>query len=151
MATQQQIDEFTRWFVPWGALDINRAVDLIEEHELDMEEIQEQIEQFCEECDVKIGDIDVVNQVYEHILQMARNKISEVLNYDFLNDATSGEICTYGNYMCTSFDYSPEALDELKGVLTKATQEQKEDMLEDNYFKAFISEIGIELEDNNDD
>jgi len=147
MATQQRIDEFTSWFIPWGSRDVECAVDLIEEHNLNMEEIQEQIEQFCEDCDVKIGDVDVVSQVYEHILQMARNKISEVLDFDFINDAKHGEICVAGNYICSSFDYSQEALDELKEVLSKATQEQKEEMLEDNYFKAFISEIDIELEE----
>ena len=143
MASEKQMDEFTSWFIPWGSRDVECAVDFIEEHDLDMEEIQEQIEQFCEECDVKLGDIDVVSQVYEHTLQMARNKISEVLNFDFINDATSGEICVAGNYMCTSFDYSQEALDELKEVLDKATPEQKEKMLENVYYKAFITELDI--------
>ena len=146
MATQKQMDDFTSWFIPWGSRDVECAVDFIEEHNLNMEEIQEQIEQFCKECSVKIGDIDVVAQVYEHTLQMARNKICDVLDYDFINDSKCGEICTAGNYMCTSFDYSQEALDELKEVLIKATPEQKEEMLENVYYKAFVTELEIDGE-----
>jgi len=47
---------------------------------------------------------------------MARNHIEEVAGYDFLNDFSGSgtEIYTYGNYMCSSYDYSSEAILELK-------------------------------------
>ncbi len=47
---------------------------------------------------------------------MARNNIEEITNYDFINDysGSSSEIYTYGNFMCSQYDWSEDALDELR-------------------------------------
>lgn len=59
--------------------------------------------------------MDPVYSVMEHILQMARSHIEGITGYDFLNDFSgSTEIYTYGNYMCSSYDYSDEAIGELR-------------------------------------
>ena len=146
MVNQDDINNFKGYFLPWGYLDVERAVEIIKEYDLDETEIQEQIEDFCESCDVKIEDIDVVSQVYDHILQMARNRISNVLDYDFQNDFSGGtEIYTAGNYLATSYDYSEEAKEELQEKLNKATDEQKEQLKENVYFNAFIDLMDLEI------
>lgn len=143
-ATREDIQEFQSYFCSWGDLDVQGAVEIIKEHNLNMEEIQEQIESFCEDCDVKLNDIDVVYQVYEHILQMARNEISSILNYDFINDyQKEGGIYTYDNYVCSSYDYDEEAIEELTDKLSKTTQEEKDQLLSNRYYVAFLKLLGI--------
>ena len=77
----------------------------------------------------------------EHILQMARNHIDDVTGYDFINDFTDGgtEIYTYGNYMCSSYDYSTKAIEELKNVVLP----YREQLLENQRCKYFLGELEI--------
>ncbi len=60
-------------------------------------------------------DIDPVYCILEHILQSSRNLIEEITGYDFINDysGTGTEISTYWNFMCSSYDYSASAREEL--------------------------------------
>lgn len=147
--SNEEVEEFKGYFTPWGFLDVKAAIKTIKTYNLDIEEIQEQIESDIEDLGFKTKDVDINYILYEHILQMARNKISEVLNYDFLNDSKHDqtEIYTYGNYCCTSYDYSNEAIEELKQILNKATKQQKEQLQEDKYYNAFIDLLELEVEE----
>ncbi len=72
---------------------------------------------------------------------MARNKIEEITWYDFINDYSGSwsQIYVYGNFMCSSFDYSDSAIEELKDKITPYTE-----LLQwDKYIQYLLSEIGI--------
>lgn len=91
----------------------------------------------------KITDVDICYIAYDHVLQMARNKISEVLDYDFMNDGPGIDTC--GNYCCTSYDYTEEAINELREKLKEATEEQKEELKENKFVMQFFREIDIDV------
>ena len=86
-------------------------------------------------------DIDPVYSVLDHILQMARNHIEEVTGYDFMNDfsGTETEIYTYGNYMCSSYDYSIEAVSELKEKVANYLDL----LMKDKWCRYVLSKLGI--------
>ena len=109
--------ELQLYFCPYGYLDIKAACDIGDSvwlYERDLFEIIEDYREVCGYPDH--SQIDPVATVLEHILQMARNEISEVTWYDFLNDFSGSgtEIYTHGNYMCSSYDSSEEATEEFK-------------------------------------
>ncbi len=72
---------------------------------------------------------------------MARNYIDEVTGYDFLNDfsGSGSEIYTFGNYLCSSYDWSDEAREELK---PKVIPFQKE-LMKNKWCRYFLSELEI--------
>jgi len=71
---------------------------------------------------------------------MARNKIDDVTKYDFINDYSgTGEIYTYGNYMCSSYDYSDEFREELK----EKTKPYMKELREDKWCSYIFSELEI--------
>jgi len=53
-------------------------------------------------------DVDPCFAVYDALLQEARNDIINIKEIDILNDLRES-VEVYGNYMCTSLDYTPEA------------------------------------------
>ena len=109
--------ELQMYFCPFGYLDMQAACHIWEAVWLYERELYEIIDDFKESCgECCYSSIDPVYSVLEYILQMARNHIEEVARYDFMNDFSGSgtEIYTYGNYMCCSYDYSSEAILELK-------------------------------------
>lgn len=118
--TEAQVNDFKSSFCPWGFMDCHAAVRAAEESGHGLDWAVEKIEQFSEECDVPLAKIDPVSVVYDSILQEARSEIEEVAHFDLCNDATKGEIYTAGNFMCTSYDYTEEAKNELVEVLANA-------------------------------
>jgi hypothetical protein len=144
--TEFDIKDFTAQFVPFGSLDIGTAISTAKAAGYDADWAAEQALQFMEETDTKIDDVDIVYCVYESILQLARNEISELIDYDFLNDAKSGYIETYGNYMATDYDYKEEAKDELVRVLGK-NNVVIEDLSENTQY--FLDQLGISQADIN--
>jgi len=48
--------------------------------------------------------------------------------------------------MCSSYDYSQEALDELKETLESVSSEVQQAILDDDVCKYFLSELNIELQ-----
>lgn len=129
----------------WGFGDIGEAIDKALSVGMDSKELAELIESFHEETGTDYEDIDIVAVLYDYILQMARNKIDEVLKYDFLNDFTGdgSEFYVAGNYMATTYDHSQSAVDELKDILIMATKEQQSELSKDVFVKSFFNDIDL--------
>lgn len=118
-ANDNQINDFLCSFVPFGWLDMRAAVEHALNAGKDAEWAAEQVTEFADQVGVKIDECDPVYCVMDSILQAARGEIESLTGYDFLNDMESGSIDTYGNFMCTDYDYTEDAKEELLGVLAK--------------------------------
>lgn len=134
--------ELQRYFCPFGYLDLERACaigNIIWYSEYQLFEV---IDNFKEDLGFKdYENIDPVYCILEHILQMARNKIEELTGYDFIDNLSYGnvEIYVHWNFMCSSYDYSEEAIEELRSKV----KPQLHRLLEDNLCKYFLNEISI--------
>lgn len=124
-------------------MDVRVAIEFFLDVGLTGYDLAEQVNEFCDDVGEKITDVDICYIAYDYVLQMARNKISKVLDYDFTNDGPG--IDTYGNYCCTSYDYIEEAINELREELEEATEEQKEELKEDKFVMQFLREIAIDV------
>lgn len=133
-----QFDNFTNYLIPFGSMDIRSAVTTSMEAGFNGKWAGEQVEEFMEQTEVALTDIDPCYCVYQSILEIARAEIEEITDHDFVNDQP--EICTYGNFMCTSYDYEQEAIDRLIEVL------QENNIKEDDFSEAtiwFLNEVNI--------
>lgn len=145
---KNSVEETMSQFCPFGYLDIRAACKIGDEVSLREEEIFEIIDNFREELWLDgYGNIDPVYCVLEHVLQQARNIIDEETGYDFINDysGAGNEIYTYGNFLASSYDYSEEAVDQLRLEIENVSQDVQAILLEDDMCKYFLSEVGIEL------
>ena len=141
-ATEKEISNFVFHLVPFGYLDIKSAIEAAIESGHDEDWAAEQVTNFMDDTNIKIEDIDPVYCVYDAILQEARNEIEQETGFDFLNDGA--EVSTYGNFMCTSYDYEEES----KKLLIERLAEKEiqiEDLSENT--KWFLSQIEIEQSD----
>lgn len=118
----REIEYFNAQLIPFGSADIKAAVETALEAGHDGDWAAEQITEFMESTETKIDDIDPVYVVYDSILQEARGDIETATKKDILND-TKKQVEVYGNYMCTSLDYSTEAQEELKEIMSKVPKE----------------------------
>ena len=140
--TDRDRERYYRELVPFGYMDVDAAIKTAIEAGKGVEWAAEQVTRYVDECDTKLEDMDPVDVVYEGILQEARNEIEEAVGYDLCNDVTARTgIYTAGNYCCTSYDYSEEAVDELAGKLADV---ELEDLSEATQW--FFTEIGIDQE-----
>jgi len=139
--TNEQVNEFIAAFVPFGYADIETAIEHALNAGKDIDWASEQATEFSECCVVPINDIDVVYCVLDSILQESRNEIDNLTGFDIQNNANFE---TYGNYMCSCFDFSNESLEQLKTVLKKKKVIISELSQTTKYF---LSEIGISQED----
>jgi len=142
---EREFDDFTSSVTDYGSADISTAVEKFREVGLRGKELADEVREFSDSTGTPLEDIDIVYVAYDHILQMARNKISEVLNYDFLNDFTGGgtEFYVAGNYMATSYDYSEEAVDELREKIKEASKIQLQELSDDVFVKSFLSDVEV--------
>ncbi len=127
---KNEVNELQLHFCPFGYLDIQRACEIWDELWLYERELFEIIDDYRESCWYSCFDnIDPVYCVLEHALQMARNKIEELTGYDFMNDfsGAGSEVYTYGNFMCSSYDYSESAIEELKTKISPYLQQLNAD------------------------
>lgn len=126
---KNEAQELASSFCPFGYLDLQAACAIWDAIELRESDLFEIIDNERESFGLEGFDkLDPVAAVLEHILQMARNRIDEVTGYDFLNDFSwSGEIYTYSNFMCSSYDYSEEAVAELKRIVLPHLTNLKKD------------------------
>ena len=142
---KNEVQELQIYFSPFGYLDLQRACQIWDELWLYERSLFEIINEYRESCGYdNYESIDPVYCVLEHILQMARNHIEEVTGYDFLNDFSGSwtEIYTYGNYMCSSYDYSEDAIDELNSKVSTCLDE----LMQNKWCQYFLTEIGIGLD-----
>lgn len=142
-----EIDRFNSSITDFGSGDIASAVEKGDEIGLSGNEVADLAREFADDTETDLQNVDPVATVYEHELQMARNKISEVLGYDFLNDfeGSGTEIYTAGNFLATTFDYSQDAHDDLEKKIKGATPEQRKQLLDDLITKVFLEDVDIDL------
>ncbi len=136
------VQELQMNFCPWGYFDMKTVCHIWEKIWLYEHELFEIIDDFRQSCgDWDYTNVDPVYSVLDHILQMARNHIEEVTGYDFMNDfsGTETEIYTYGNYMCSSYDYSIEAVSELKEKVANYLDL----LMKDKWCRYVLSKLGI--------
>lgn len=143
----REISRFNRSITDFGSGDIASAVEKGDELGLDGNEVADLAREFADDTGTDLNDVDVVAQVYDHELQMARNKIDEVLGYDFINDfeGDGTEFYTAGNFMATTFDYSQNAHDQLEKKIKGATPEQRKQLLDDIFVKVFLEDVDIDI------
>jgi len=143
----REISSFNRSITDFGSGDIAEAVEKGDELGLSGDEVADIARDFADETGTDLQDVDVVAQVYDHELQMARNKIDSVLGFDIVNDVSGTEFYTAGNFLATSFDYSTEAHDELEKKIKEASKEEKEQLMQDIFVKVFLEDVDIDIED----
>ena len=141
MITEREYERYYRQLVPYGSLDVNAAIQTAIEAGKDPEWAADQVLRMVDECGGKLEDYDPVCEVYEAILQEARNEIEEYTEWDLCNDSEAKHsIYTAGNYCATSYDYSEDAKEELQKILAEK-EVDIEDMSETTQW--FLKEIGI--------
>lgn len=143
---EYETQSFYSSIAPFGSADIRTAIEFFIDVGLNGDDLAEQVNEFSDNTETKLSDIDVCYVAYDYVLQMARNKISKVIDYDFCNDLKNGtEFYTYGNYMCTSYDYSSGAIQEMTDKIEQSTEEQKEELKEDVFVIAFLKNVDIDI------
>lgn len=140
--TNHLISRFSELCMPFGWSDVRACMKIAEEVKLNADEVFEIIDEQSEELGMKFADMDICYALLEHILQMARNKIDEVLGYDFIND-NEGSIYTHSNYMCSCYDYNDSDKADLQKQFSKATEHQKEKLKDDDFVSYVLSEMEI--------
>lgn len=126
---EREMDELTYTLIPFGSADIRAAISTALEVGYGGRWVAEQIEEFMDSCGISsLSEIDPCYVVYDSLLQEARNDIDELLDIDILNDLDN-EVYVYGNYMCTSLDYTEEAKEELLKVLKKIKKSDRTDAI----------------------
>lgn len=144
----REIGSFNSSITDFGSGDIASAVEKGDEIGLSGSEVADLSREFADDTRTDLSDVDPVATVYEHELQMARNKIDSVLDYDFINDfeGDGTEIYTAGNFLATSFDYSQDAHDQLEKKIKDAKPEQKKELMDDIFVKVFLEDVDIDIE-----
>lgn len=140
--TDSDLVRFYSGISNWGHLDVVRALEVFKEAGLWPGDLVDEVNDFIDETGLPLKDIDICWVAYDGILQRARNKILEVLDFDFVNG--DAEIYTYGNYVATLYDYTDKSMDKFKEILNKATNEQKKELREDNETYWFLKELEIQ-------
>jgi len=140
----REYDAFTSGITDYGSADIATAVEKFKEVDLDGNDLADQVREFADDTDTPIENIDVVAIAYDHILQMARNEIDSVLGFDIINDIKGGtEFYVAGNFMATSYDYSEEAVEQLREVIKEASKDDLEKLSQDIFVKSFLSDVDV--------
>jgi len=137
---ENEMVSFMVAFCPFGYLDIKEAVSQAVNAGFDGAWAFDQIERFCNECGLKVSDVDPCYIVMDGILQQARNEIDFLSGFDVCNDAN---FYVYGNFMCSSFERAEEDRERLRFALLPFSQQLGE--LSD-CVRYWLSENGVELE-----
>ncbi len=130
--------------------DVETAIEMFAEVRLSPRDLAYQVKEFADSTGTKLEDVDACYVAYDHILQMARDKIIKVLDFDIVNDITDGtEFYTCGSGMDTSFDYSQKAKDQLVKELINEDVELCEvgKVLRDDFVKVFLEYVDIDTTD----
>ena len=134
--------ELQSYFCPYWSLDIGTVAYIGDKIWIDNDELFDILDDTRESfwCET-FENINPVASVLEHALQMTRNHIEEITWYDFQNDNNlhSTEIYTYWNYMCSSYDYSSEAIERLK----KHIYPYLLDLVNNKWCKYFLKELEL--------
>jgi hypothetical protein len=143
---EREMENFNAQLIPFGYADIKAAVETALEANKDGDWAAEQITNFIDSTETKMEDIDPVYVVFDSLVQEARNDISELTQKDILND-TNKQVEVYGNFMCTSLDYSEEAQRELKEIMQEVEMEDFTDAMKWLWDNAELDNVTVEKEE----
>ena len=132
-----EIKSFKENFCKFWYLDIETAIKKADEVWINWDKLYEIMKEEADSIWIDINELDPVYIIYEYILQEARNNIIEITWFDFVNDWA--EVCTYWNYMATSYDYRDEYLEIIKEKIKDFEKELKENI----FTKNFLEELNI--------
>ncbi len=139
---ETETKDFFYELLTWGSLDISHAIGKFLDYGKSGKDLAESIDNNCAQNWCQLEDIDPCFVAYDSILQEARNKIFEVLNFDICNDTN---FSVDGNYSCTTWDISENDLQKLQKVISAASSEEKQDILSDIVTKKFLEEQDIKI------
>lgn len=125
---QYETESFLKQLIPFGSGDIRAVIETALEAGKDGDWAGEQINNYVEETGSKLEDIDPNYIIYDSLLQEARTDIEQLTGKDILND-TQSQIAVYANFMCTSFDYTEEAKNELIEILKDVNKDDYTDVI----------------------
>lgn len=137
--TESKISNYHANLVPFGNLDIERAISVAQSIGEDEYWASERVQEALE-LGIKLNEIDPVYVVYDAIFQEAKSEIYNLTDVDI--DDFNSNCQVYGNFLDTQFDYSSDFADELKELLV--TSGIKEDQLSSK-ITFFLEELEIEL------
>ena len=112
-----KIDDFKSNFWQMMDADIEYALRITETYYPDNhspDKLYKVCEEWAEALSMPIGGLDCCFAILNDVLQTARNEIAEETGFDIQNDIS---IEVYGNYLDSSFDYSEDAITELRGEI----------------------------------
>ena len=137
---------------PWGSIDINAAISQFVDYNKSGDDLAEEIREYQDATGInKLKDIDPCYVAWDSILQEARNVIDENIGFDICNDIKGDtEFHTYGNFCCTSYDYSEEAKEQLIEAIATADPDDRNNLLEEELVVKWLEEVEIDMEDIND-
>ena len=121
---EYQTERFYATLIPYGSRDVNEAIKTVIDGGHEGDWLADKILEYIDDVGGKLEDIDPNYIAYDSLLQEARSDIEELTGIDILNDLSS-EVYVAANYMCTTLDYSEEALKEVKEVLEKIKEEDR--------------------------
>lgn len=138
---KNDVHELQFYFCPFGYLDMQAAYQIWVQVGINDRAIFDIIDDFRESVwEETFNNIDPVWCVLEHVLEQARTVISDTVDYDFINDFSGrGEIYTHWNYLCSSFDYSDDAREELSHKVAPCLNK----LLKDKFCGYFLRELEI--------
>jgi len=125
---EREMDDFTYTLIPFGSADIRALVITAINAGKDGRWCAEQITEYMDQCEAKLGEIDPNYVICDALLQEARNDIDQLTGIDILNDL-SEEVNVSGNFMCTSLDYTEEAKEETLNVIKEIDEEDRTDAI----------------------
>ena len=138
--SDRDIADFYTEMSPYGYGDVETALEQFAEVGLSSEVLAEKIKEYCDETGYEAKDQDICAIAWDHILQEARNYISQVCNFDVCNNA---DFTVAGDYLATSFDYSTEGQKKLQEMINEADPEQVEKLFGNKYVKVFFHDTDI--------
>ena len=147
---REQVEELQGYFCPFGFLDLKAAIEHGQAVSLSPSDIYDLIDE-ARECMgftqfASFDNMDPVYCILDHILQMARNEIDDVLGYDFQNHFRGDtEFYTDGNFMCSSYDFSEAAKDDLTGKLDDASSEKLCQLRNNRFVRYFLEQVEIDI------
>jgi len=143
----REYDYFLQGMNDYGTGDVANAISFADEVDIDGRELSDLVREQAEQLETPLEDVDINYIIYDHVLQMARNKIDSVLGFDFLNDTKAGgtEFYTAGNYMATSYDYSEETKEELQKKFDDATPDERQEIYDDKFARVFLEYVDIDV------
>lgn len=128
-STQIEIDEVMATFCPFSYMDIEKAIEVIQEADekgyLNTNKLFDICDDFCDSTGSKMHELDPVATVYDYYHQIARTDIESATGKDISNDAPYHGVNVAGNYMCTSFDGKDEDVTALKDLINTIPEAER--------------------------